>query len=124
MNEKSGDVRPSLMSKATGKDFMHDCTQGATLAIICEKLDNIENSISEVKENQKEYIITQNKMNERINIITNDLAKRPTSEEVRAAIKRVDAHDIFFAIIYTAVGAIIVVLVGLLSGFLYKLFGL
>lgn len=122
MTGKSGDVRPSLMAKAIGTD--HECSQGSTLATICEKLEGIVRDIKEIKENQKTYINEQKEQRETLNQADIDRAKYPSPEVVNGYIKRVDAHDIYFGIMAVAICALITLMIGLATGALQKIFGI
>jgi CHASE3 domain sensor protein len=104
--------------------MVHDCSQGTTLATICQQLKNIEESIEEMKENQRTYISDQKQLAKDIIEINREIATRPTSKEQRDAIRKVEAHDIFFAIIYAVVGICIAVFVGVATGAFRALLGL
>ena len=86
---------------------MHDCSQGATLATICEKLDQIEKMISTFKTELSDQRITQNKMEL-------EIAKITPLEEVKDAIRKVALHETYFKIMYFVVGALTTLVVGLL----------
>ena len=122
MNDRTGDVRPSLMSKAIGTD--HECSQSTTLATICEKLEGIVRDIKEIKENQKEYMSEQREGRDQMNQADIDRAKYPSPEVVNGYIKKVDAHDIYFGIIAVAIGAMLTLMIGLATGALQKIFGI
>ena len=101
----------------------HNCSQGATLATICSQLDNIQSTIKEIREDQKESIETQKQLAEKVTAMDRDIASRPTATEQRDNIKKVQAHDIYFAIIYTITGILIAILIGLATGVIEKIIG-
>ena len=79
-----------------------DCRQGVTMSIICSKLESIEKTISEMKENQKEDMteirLTQIEFRKRIEDIALNSARYPTPEAVSTAMDKVKLHDAFFAV--------------------------
>jgi len=101
----------------------HDCSQEPILATICEKLVNIEKAIREIKNLQKEYMDEQKEQREQLNKADIERAKYPSPETVNGYLKKVDAHDIYFAILSVIMGILIALLVAVGSGALQKLLG-
>jgi hypothetical protein len=97
----------------------HDCSQGATLATICAQLKNIEDDIKEMKETQKRYLEDQKLAFDLINAANINRARYPPPDDVARYFKRVDAHDIYFAIM----GVCLIAMFGWVSGGLSKLLG-
>jgi hypothetical protein len=89
----------------------HKCSQEVVLNTICLKLENIENLISEMKDNQ---II----MKGMVDALTIDLAKRPDSADLRKTMDDVKTHKTYFMII----GAALTALVGFVMFGIDKLF--
>lgn len=85
------------------------CIQGTALAKISEHLKLIEGSVNEIKTDQKELI-------QKIQAGEIERAKYPTPEEVKNYIRRIDAHDIYFYFIGTA----LVIIIGIFSGFFQR----
>jgi hypothetical protein len=89
----------------------HKCSQEVVLNTICLKLENIENLISEMKDNQ---II----MKGMVDTLTIDLAKRPDPVDLRKTMDDVKTHKTYFMII----GAALTALVGFVMFGIDKLF--
>jgi tetrahydromethanopterin S-methyltransferase subunit B len=90
----------------------HNCAQGATLAVICEKLERIERSIAKIETNQDEYM-------KRINDISVADAKYPSPEDVSTMIRTLERHNTYFTIF----GAALVSAWGLILLIASKLWG-
>ena len=90
----------------------HRCAQGATLAVICEKLERIEKSIMKIELAQDEYMRKTNEI-----VVSN--AKYPSSDEVSVMIKTLERHNTYFTIF----GAAVVSAWGLLIVVINKLWG-
>ena len=75
----------------------HECGQKTTLATICVKLENIESDVKEIKESQKMF-------ESHVSNLVLDLAARPPSEVIKSSILKVDRHEIYFKIIWVALG--------------------
>ena len=89
----------------------HNCSQGVTLAKICEQLERIKQDIDEIKQDQKEYLEKQQG-------VEIDRAKYPRPEVVNRYFQKVDVHDVYFGLI----GIALLLIVGFASGVLQKLF--
>jgi hypothetical protein len=85
----------------------HNCSQGATLAVICEKLERIEGAIIKIEKKQDAYI---SKLNE---IAVND-AKYPTADQMGVMVRTLERHNTYFTIfgaaLVSAWGLIIVII--------------
>jgi hypothetical protein len=88
----------------------HNCTQGATMAMICEKLENLEKTIADIKSDQKEQL-------EKLESIQLSLAARPDAKLLQKTIAKVNAHDIYFGLMGIALGFIIGWLTGAIDRF-------
>lgn len=89
----------------------HNCSQGVTLAKICEQLERIKRDIEEIKEDQKEYL-------EKQQLAEVDRAKYPRPEVVNRYFQKVDVHDVYFGLI----GIALLLIIGFASGVVQKLF--
>jgi anaerobic C4-dicarboxylate transporter len=94
----------------------HNCEQGTTLEIICKQLVSIEKEIKEIKDDQKEYL-------KKVNEIEIEIASRPTAEEQKATMAKVQAHDIYFAIMAVVLGGVLTLIIGIASGYFQHAFG-
>ena len=90
----------------------HNCAQGATLAVICEKLERIEQSIKKMENTQEEYMTKLN------NIMVTG-AKYPSPTEVSTMIRTLERHNTYFTIF----GAALVSAWGLILLIANKLWG-
>lgn len=88
----------------------HNCSQGVTLAKICEQLERIKKDIEEIKDVQKVYLEKQQDAEI-------DRAKYPRPEVVNRYFQKVDVHDVYFGLM----GIALVLLIGFASGFFQKL---
>jgi len=75
----------------------HKCSQEVVLNTICIKLENIETIMSDMKDNQ---IV----MKGSIDIITLDLAKRPSTEKINDCMDDVKLHKQYFRSIFIGLG--------------------
>jgi len=82
------------------------------MAMICEKLENLEKTIADIKCDQKEQL-------EKLEAIQLSLASRPDAKLLQKTIAKVNAHDIYFGLIGVALGFIIGWLTGVLDRFFF-----
>jgi hypothetical protein len=95
-------------------DTKHPCKQGPTLAVICEQLNGIEKSVEEIKTDQKALAtaVTQAALNS---------AQYPSPQFVNKSIAKLDRHDLYFKVIWVALGCAWAVLLIVVSIMLNKL---
>jgi len=100
----------------------HECGQGVTMSRICNKVENIENIIAEMKETQKEDMIeireSQRKFMDKLEAMALNSAKYPSPEEVKDYIKKIDTHETRIADTGKMVWITITALVGMIVIFL------
>lgn len=78
-------------------DTEHKCSQGVTMSTICNKIENIEKIITEMKEAQKEDMIeirvSQKEFMLEMQSVRLNSAKYPDPDVVNEYIKKVDTHE-------------------------------
>lgn len=93
----------------------HECGQGGTLAVICNKIEEIRKDIEDIKADQKEYLA-------KCQSADIDRAKYPTPAIVNKEIAKIDRHDTYFKLIWVALGCAWALLLVISSVVFHKLF--
>jgi hypothetical protein len=75
----------------------HACGQGQTLAVICQKIEEIRNDIEDIKQDQKEYLT-------KCQAADISRAKYPTPDVVNKEIASIVRHETYFKIIWVGLG--------------------
>ena len=88
--------------------FDHNCNQGVTLAVICEKLERIEHNLAKMESKQDEYMKLVNEM-----AITN--AKYPTPSQLDIMVRTLERHNTYFTIFGAALVSAWALLIMILS---------
>ena len=100
---------------ATDDAEQHPCKQGPTLAVICEKLEGIEKNIEEIKTDQKAITTA-------VTEAALVRAQYPSPTFVNKAIAKLDRHDLYFKIMWVALGCAWAVLLIFVSIQLHNVF--
>lgn len=98
----------------------HECSQGATLATICEQLNGIVRDIKDIKADNKTYLEDQKALQERVNQANIERAKYPSPETVTDYIRKIERHDVYFFVM----GSVLTLLAMAVGGpIVLKIFG-
>jgi len=101
---KDGTVYRSTTSKP-----VHVCSQEGVLATMSNQLKNIESDIADIKQGQMKFMVG---LRER----EVNAAKYPDPEFVNKSIAKLDRHELFFKIIWIALGgawSVLLVILGI-----------
>ena len=90
-------------------DDKHPCTQERVLATMCEQLKNIEADIKEIRDGQRVFM-------QSLSDSQTNSAKYPSPDFVNKSIAKLDRHELFFKIIWIALGgawSVLLVILGI-----------
>lgn len=71
--------------------------QSVSLAVLNEKLDHIDDDIQEIRKYQTIFV-------QSLDVIRMNEARYPSPEEVAQAIRKIERHETYFALMATVVG--------------------